>query len=98
MFFTLVKMLLVGIAHIVLVFFLYYGRIRNISPFFHYDIFVFIIPAVFAFSGYFYLAWFNAFLTNRFAAKIALVSIIAFFAMIMSGMCAITVAFNCYGT
>jgi hypothetical protein len=59
MLYFLCKMAGVGIAHIVLGFFLYAGRIKHPSPLFYSDLFVFDVPNLLAFSGYFLVAWFN---------------------------------------
>ena len=94
----LAKMILIGIAHFAMGVFFYYQRTTHRSPVFDSDVVVFLVPTVLAFGGYFMVTWLCEFLTHHFAARVATVVLIALAATAVSSICAMTFAFNKFGT
>jgi len=98
MLYFLGKMVIVGIAHIAVGVFLYYGRIKNLSAVLDSDLLVFVVPALLAFCGYVFITWSDTFPTYRLPVKLGLVALIALVATAISFTCAATVAFDRFGT
>lgn len=96
--YLLAEMILVGVAHFAIGVFFYYQRIVHRSTISDSDVVVFLVPMALAFGGYFMVAWFCEFLPQRFATRIAAVALIALAATAISSICAMTFAFNKFGT
>ncbi len=97
MFYSLAKMALIAVAHVALGFFLYYGRVKRLSPVFGSDELVFSIPMLLAFCGYFFVAC-HAFVTFRPPVRYGLATLIAVVATAISFACFAMTAFSRYGT
>jgi hypothetical protein len=73
-------------------------RIRNLSAVFESDFLVFVVPALLAFAGYCFVAWSGLSPPSRLPIRIGLITLIALIATATSLVCAITVAFNGFGS
>jgi hypothetical protein len=91
-------MFLVGIVHWTIGVFLYYGRVKKMSPVFDSDYVVFIFPAILAYLGYYFIAWHGFFGAQRLMIKMILSGIIALGALSISELCKMMYAFSKYGT
>ena len=93
------KMFIVGMIHFVLLFGLYFLRVkREIFPAIDTDLVVFLLPSVLAFGAYFYFIWRDMFSTLSFTIKLSLTPLVAIIALFISFSCFEVIAFNIWGT
>jgi hypothetical protein len=97
-FYLVCGMAAVAFLHIIFAVALYYGRVAKLSAAFESDLVVFVLPLLAAFGGYLMVAWWSTLTINSHIFRISFVVVIAITGTLISTVCAMTVAFNKFGT